>query len=686
MKTSRQIVFGTSPSLDCGAPVSNELGATALLAPWNAPARGSTGRGIRAKNAFHRLNGGRRACVVLVLCAMTAVALPAQTFTSLFSFDFADGYYPSAGLVQGTDGNFYGTTAYGGPNACNSGSGCGTVFKITSGGTLTTLYNLCSQGGTSCTDGEYPDAGLIQATDGNLYGTTVAGGANAYGTVFKITTGGTLTTLYSFCPQSGCSDGQNPKQLIQATDGNFYGTTGGGGANHGGTVFKITPSGAMTTLYNSFTEGEGPSAGLVQAANGDFYGTTSFGGANADCLGSGCGSVFRITQSGTLTTVYSFCSQGGTSCTDGAYPVGGLIQATDGNFYGTTESGGVNHCISGLVSEGCGTVFRITTGGTLTTLYNFCSLGGTSCTDGKVPTAGLIQATDGNLYGTTAEGGANGYGTVFEISPTGPMFSLHSFAGAYGAYPYAGLVQATNGAFYGTTAEGGASGDGTVFSLSLGPGSPEVLLSVVAQHATPVFQGGPGLIILDVPTSGPTNSVATVSDTVDPNFTINSAPGCAISSQTVTCTIPAGSTNPAFNINVTVAKTAPASISNTATLTDNGPDDLVINGTSSDTIAVSPQAPQVDSDLEQLVFSGSTDNPPCAPGGTLTATDLLTNTSSSTLTNPYAEIDSLTGGNTLLWQEASSNSVAPGGSVTFTFHIQLASCNTFQLFFDVYAN
>jgi uncharacterized repeat protein (TIGR03803 family) len=227
------------------------------------------------------------------------------------------------------------------------------------------------------------------------------------GTVFKVTPSGTLTTLYSFCAQTNRTDGDAPNGLIQATNGDFYGTTYEGGANvgagafgnGGGTVFKITLSGTLTTLYSfcsqsGCTDGEYPVAGLVQATNGDLYGTTEFGGANACPPFNGCGTVFKITPSGTLTTLYSFCSQSG--CTDGANPSAGLVQATNGDFYGTTGLGGASND---------GMVFKITPSGAVTTLYSFCSQGGSGCTDGVGPTAGLVQDTNGDLYGTESAGG-----------------------------------------------------------------------------------------------------------------------------------------------------------------------------------------------------------------------------------------------------------------------------------------
>jgi uncharacterized repeat protein (TIGR03803 family) len=431
----------------------------------------------RILNALGKLNRGKRAYAVFLLCATTAIASPAQTFTTLHSFDGTDGGPFPNGLVQATDGNLYGTVGYGGAN------GGGTIFKITPSGTLTTLYNFCSQSG--CTDGAYPDygegGGLVQATNGDFYGTAGGGGANCTGTggcgtVFKITPSGTLTTLYSFCAQSGCTDGAYPNDpLVQGTDGNFYGTAYGGGANGYGTVFKITPSGTLTTLYSfcsqsGCTDGEYPNAGLIQATDGNFYGTMTNGGANNDAstcfFGPGCGTVFKITLGGTLTTLYSFCSQSG--CTDGANPFAALVQATDGDFYGTTFGGG-----AGVYGFSAGTVFKITPSGKLTTLYSFCAQ--SKCTDGARSYAGLVQATDGNFYGTTSTDGANiFYGTVFKITPSGTLTTLYSFCPQSGCTdgdaPTAALIQDTNGSFYGTTAHGGTSGVGVVFSLSVGLG------------------------------------------------------------------------------------------------------------------------------------------------------------------------------------------------------------------------
>jgi len=385
-----------------------------------------------------KINWSMRACSLTLLWAATAIALPAQTFTTLHSFNETDGNFPQAPLIQATNGKLYGSTFEGGADC--PPLGCGTVFKISPSGTLTMLHSFDS------TDGAAP-SGVVQATNGDFYGTTSSGGPYTDGTVFNITPSGTLTTLHSFAE----TDGAEPiAGLVQGTDGNFYGTTLGGGNQGAGTVFKITPSGMLTTLHRfDSTDGAEPFAGLVQGTDGNFYGTTVYGGAT----GFGYGTVFRITPSGTLTTLHSF------DFTDGAYPLAGLVQGTNGDFYGTTYMGGTN---SSSCHLGCGTVFRITPGGTLTTLHSF------DFTDGDGP-HGLIQGTDGRFYGTTVYGGANN-GTLFKITPTGVLTTLHSFDETDGAYPGAALLQDTNGKFYGTTEEGGTYGEGTVFSLSVGLG------------------------------------------------------------------------------------------------------------------------------------------------------------------------------------------------------------------------
>jgi uncharacterized repeat protein (TIGR03803 family) len=474
-----------------------------------------------------KLSWGNRACALLLFCATIAIASSAQTLTTLHSFDSTDGANPFPGLVQATDGNFYGTTYGGGANANN-----GTVFKITPSGTLTTLYSFCAQSG--CTDGALPAAGLVQAGDGNLYGTAVYGGANNRGTIFKITPSGTLTTLYSFCAQNGCADGALPFAGLVQANGNFYGTTEFGGTYSYGAIFRITPSGTLTTLYSfcansGCPDGARPAAGLIQATNGVFYGTTQAGGANknAICAVEGCGTVFKVTPVGALTTLYSFCSKSG--CTDGQTSDAGLIQATDGNFYGTTVGGGANN--------NNGTIFKISPSGTLTTLYSLCSQ--SACTDGQSPVAGLIQATAGNFYGTTVSGGTLGAGTIFKITPSGTLTTLHSFCTQSGCVdgqePNAGLIQGTNGSFYGTTFIGGAHGYGAVFNLSTG-------LGPFVETRPTSGKVGAAVKILGTNLTGAT-SVA---------FNGTAATFTVVSSTEITTTVPTGATT--GNVQVTTPR------------------------------------------------------------------------------------------------------------------------------------
>src|SRR5579871_166980 len=411
---------------------------------------------------------------VLFLCS-TTVSL-GQSFAALVNLTGPNGNDPWS-LVQGTDGNLYGTTDVGGANqASECGSeGCGIVFKISPAGMMTTVYNFCAQSG--CPDGSYPRSGLVLGSDGNFYGTTAGGGVGqdshclAYGntgcgTVFRVTPEGVLTTLYSFCQRALCADGVFPNgSLVQASDGNFYGTTWGARYGGTGTFFRITPTGGvLTTLYTFCAQahcldGGGPS-GVIQAWDGNFYGTTTAGGTSIG------GTIFEITPLGRLTTLYNFvCITNITDCPAGSYP-SGLVQGMDGNFYGTTEMAG---------SAYSGTVFKVTSRGGLTTLYNFCTQSNYS--DGNDPRY-LIRGLNGTFYGTTNAGGTAtclppiGCGTVFRLTADGKLTTLHRFCVQpencdEGTMP-AGLVLATDGNFYGAAAEGGIANRGTIFRISTG--------------------------------------------------------------------------------------------------------------------------------------------------------------------------------------------------------------------------
>ena len=377
------------------------------------------------------------------------LSLSAQTFTVLHNFDATDGGQVFAGLVQGANGYVYGATGAGGANNACSG-GCGTVFKITATGKLTTLYSFCSQ--SDCSDGVAPDATLVQDTDGNLYGTTFGGANRGSGTVFKISPGGKLTTLYRFCSKSDCSDGAgSDAPLVQATNGDLYGTTLFGGASSAcgggcGTVFKITLTGTFTTLHSfDSTDGDAP-RGPVQATDGNFYGTTNQGGAH------GGGTVFKITPAGKLTTLYNFCSL--SSCTDGEAPLAGLVQGTDGNFYGTATQGGAN---------GGGTVFKHHPQWQAEDAVQLRGHGRLSRVDPGTGHRWKLLRDDGLRRDRR-------HRLDLQNHASGKLTTLHSFDSTDGEFTAAALVQDTNGTFYGTAPVGGANGDGTVFSLSVGLG------------------------------------------------------------------------------------------------------------------------------------------------------------------------------------------------------------------------
>jgi uncharacterized repeat protein (TIGR03803 family) len=374
--------------------------------------------------------------VLAAIITVGCINVSAQTLSTLHSFNGGDGRSPEAALVQGSDGNFYGTTALGGAHFK------GTVFKIDATGNLTMLHSFSGSPG----DGALPVGGLVQGSDGNFYGTTSSGGAFFQGTVFRMTPSGAVTVLHSF--NSFLGGGAVPiAGLVEGSDGNFYGTTVLGGAHFKGSVFKIDATGSLTTLHSfsgSPSEGVNPVAALIQGADGNFYGTTASGGAHSQ------GTAFRITPAGSLTVLHSFSGHPA----EGAVPFAALVQGNDGNFYGATALGG---------AQSKGTVFKIDGSGSLTTLHSFRG----SPSEGANPVAALIQGPDGNFYGTTALGGAHLRGTVFSIDATGSLTTLHSFSGSpgEGAVPFAGLVQGSDGSFYGTTALGGTHGAGTVFKF-----------------------------------------------------------------------------------------------------------------------------------------------------------------------------------------------------------------------------
>ncbi len=377
---------------------------------------------------------------------------------------------PTPLLIEGADGNFYGTTIYGLSNVC------GTVFKITKNGVLNVLGSFSGTNGVRpCSVAQYPD--------GNFYGVTTYGGdyfdpitlLGGDGTIFKMTSNGTLTTLYYFNSTNG--KGSVPTgSLVLGNDGNLYGVTEYTGSvfpygpnDHTGfgTVFQITTNGVLTTLHTfDGTNGSVPMGGLTLAGDGSFYGVTFFGGNGFQSDNfSGNGTIFKITTNGTFTTLFYF------NGTNGLQPVGGLNVGSDGNFYGTTSYGGSDY--AGASFSGSGTVFKLTTDGALTSFSPF------SITNGAQPRGRLSQGQDGNFYGATIQNGNTnlnggyGYGTIFAITPQGTFTKLADMDGTNGVSPIADMILSRDGNLYGTMSDAHFRylvNGGTFFRLAFSPG------------------------------------------------------------------------------------------------------------------------------------------------------------------------------------------------------------------------
>lgn len=343
------------------------------------------------------------------------------TFTVIHSFTPADGTGPGGRLLPGSDGFLYGVCESGG------GSGRGTIFRMDLSGTVTVLY------GFNGPDGSGPSGGLIEGSDGFLYGTTQKGGGSDKGTVFKISTSGALTTLHSF----NGADGSTPLgRLLQASDGNVYGTT----YDPTATIFRVDSAGNFATVHTfSSQEGTEPFGGLNEVG-GQLVGTAFQGGS------SNFGTAFTASPLGSLTVIVAFSGS-----PEGSAPVGGLTQATDGLLYGTAGGAG---------AAGNGTLFKMDLAGNMTLLHSF-----DGSTEGGFPSAALIEASDGNLYGTASAGGAGGRGTVFRSTTSGTVTTLHPFSGADGDDPQAALLQATDGNFYASTIFGGDSNHGVAYRV-----------------------------------------------------------------------------------------------------------------------------------------------------------------------------------------------------------------------------
>ena len=392
---------------------------------------------------------------ILIACG-GAPALSAEKVLHSFQGG-SDGLAPQAGVIADDARNLYGTTVEGGDTGCgNNNNGCGTVFELSPDGTGTVLHAFAG----GC-DGANPYDALTADKMGNLFGTTVAGGAcnndGGFGTVFMLSPDGTESVLYAF--KGGSNGGEPWGNLILDGKGNMYGTTAGGGnmadcdGNGCGTVFELTPKGKQKVIYafQGGSDGEGPFAGVIMDKAGNLFGTTENGGGSPNC-GGGCGTVFKITPSGAETLLYSF--QGGS---DGWIPRGDLIMDSGGNLYGTTQGGG---------SSNDGTVFKIAPDGAETLLYAF-----QPGADGEFPSGGVIMDKSGALYGTTYYGGGSGCkgdgcGVVFKLAPDGTETVLYAFkTGHDGEFPDSALLAGKNGALYGTASAGGKHHDGVVFRV-----------------------------------------------------------------------------------------------------------------------------------------------------------------------------------------------------------------------------
>lgn len=386
--------------------------------------------------------------LVTIAATLFTTAAVAQTYTALHTYTINSGNFSGVGypafMSQGRDGRLYGTLS-------NAGTvSKGSVFKVTTGGSLSTVYNFCALAG--CADGSNPAGGVVLGLDGNFYGTTCCGGgAGKAGTLFKLSSGGTLKTLHAF--GNGTDDSLPNYPPLIANDGTIYGVSEEQYNGQNGAFFKASSSGAFVVLHDfNYTDGQTPNL-PIQGTDGNFYGTTHVGGSK------GYGVVYRSTSSGALTVIHNFL--GGT--TDGCYPVGTLAQGNDGNLYGVSYACG----LYGNTAKG-GTVFKISpSGSSFSIVYNFCALA--SCTDGNLPLAGLTVGSDGNFYGT-AQGGTKNAGTLYKLTPVGKITSLYNFCDptcSNGYYTATPLVQHTNGKFYGNT-NGNSLGGSVFFSLSVG--------------------------------------------------------------------------------------------------------------------------------------------------------------------------------------------------------------------------
>ncbi len=417
-----------------------------------------------------------RLSVTLLLCAALLAPLsPAQAqnpaYTVLHAFASGEGSNPRAGLVQASDGTLYGATY-------NGGAGNGTLYSVTAAGAFSVVHQF------DYTNGAHPSTAPILSADGTvLYGTTDNGGVGGWGTAFQMPLSDPtqFSLLYQFAPDGNINNpnGAIPNRLTLAPDGTLYSTAWHGGANGGGVIFSLNPATAAYQVLASFSTATGDTplgfAALLLASDGGLYGTAAYHGKN------GFGTAFRLnpTVPNKITVLHAFTGS------DGAMPEAGLIAGPTGLLYGAATHGSKHNL---------GSVFGLNpVKKTLFTVHAF------KVSDGSNPVGTLLLASDGNLYGTAQGGGANGQGVIFRVTPAAPYpyTVLYSFSAVDsqkrntdGAQPLAFLIQGQDGALYGTAYSGGSNGLGVVFRLDAGlsPSAPDVSIRAAITPPAPLLR------------------------------------------------------------------------------------------------------------------------------------------------------------------------------------------------------
>lgn len=449
----------------------------------------------------------------------------AQILHTIAVFDGTNGNGPFASVVQGIDGNIYGTTDSGG----NPNTQSGTLFRVTPSGKLTDLYNFCSK--PRCTDGSSPITPPVVGTDGNLYG-TAGGGILNQGVVYKMTLSGEYSIVYSFCPAHPCTDGVYPGGIILGADGNFYGAADGGNANNGGLIFSISPAGQLTVLYTfcsgapNCQDGTGPNTPIL-GTDGNFYGVTRAGGS----LGGGV--LYELTPAGKYTVLYNFCEMTTLGNCSGIGEPYNVVRDADGNFFGTTEYS--------ATGSPYGSVFEITSSNQLLVLHNFDDYN-------DWPYEGVMLGSDGKVYGVFGYD-TKASGSIYKVTPEGVYSRIYTFKpedNSSGFPPVGPLFQGTDGNFYGVTPYGPGNYDGEVFKFSynLGPlvetvpvagavGQSILILGNNLTGSTSVtFNGVEAAFTVESDTyikaTVPTGASTGVVSVVTPSGTLNSYPQFAV--------------------------------------------------------------------------------------------------------------------------------------------------------------